>query len=136
VRQRALEIEEALRTAELELAPLALAKAAKGMGRLTMGDTAEEGTPASEKRPSESSRDRRWRSDDREEAQEQGQAYAVAAPVAASRPARSGRRPGAECTFRHKVDSHTEDEPLGEEPAVETGQVEKAGRRGKARLCR
>jgi hypothetical protein len=87
VRQRALEIEEALRTTELELAPLALAKAAKGMGHLTMGNTAEEGTPASKKRPRESSRDRRWRSNDREEAQEQGQAYAVAAPVAASRPA-------------------------------------------------
>jgi hypothetical protein len=83
-----------------------------------MGNTAEEGTPASKKRPRESSRDRRWRSNDREEAQKQGQAYAVAAPMAASRPARSGRRPGAECTFCHKMDSHTEDECWKKNPQV------------------
>jgi hypothetical protein len=91
VRQRALEIEEALRTTELELAPLALAKAAKGMGQLTVADDTGEDASVGEKRPRENGRDRRRRSDDGKEAQEKGQAYAVTAPMAANRSAFAGQ---------------------------------------------
>jgi hypothetical protein len=131
VRTRALEIEEALRVSELELAPLALAKAAKGVQQLTVEFKPRESAPMGEKRPREARKERRQRGKE----QEKGQAYAVTAPVAASKPAfsgnchncgkpghmkvnctekkpaGSGRKAGAVCNnFYKKVDSHTEDE--------------------------
>jgi hypothetical protein len=134
VRTRALEIEEALRASELELAPLALAKAAKGMQQLTVETKPRESAPAGEKRPRETRKERRQRGKEQEKGHEKGQAYAVTTPVAANkpafsgnchncgkpghmkvnctekRPAGSGRKPGAVCTFCKKVNSHTADE--------------------------
>jgi hypothetical protein len=90
VRQRALEIEEALRTAELELASLAFAKAAKGVGQLTVKEKPEKSAPAGEKRQKEGGRNRGRRNRDKGEAQEKGQAFAVTAPVAEGKPAFNG----------------------------------------------
>jgi hypothetical protein len=136
VRTRALEIEETLRTSELELAPLALAKAAKGVQQLTVESKPRESAPVGGKRPRESRKERRHR----EKSQEKGQANAVTAPVAANKPAfsgnchncgkpghmkvnctekkpaGSGRKPGAVCNFCKKVDSRTEDECWEETP--------------------
>jgi hypothetical protein len=127
---RVLEIEEALRASELELAPLALAKAANGVQQLTVESKPRESAPVGEKRPRETHKERRQRGKE----PEKGQAYAVTAPVAANKPAfsgnchncgkaghmkvnctekkpaGSGRKPGAVCNFCKKVDSHTEDE--------------------------
>jgi hypothetical protein len=153
VRQQALEIEEALRTAELELAPLALAKAAKEVGQLTMEEKSEKSAPAGEKRQREGGRNRGRRNRDKGEAQEKGQAFAVTAPVAESKPAfnaecynckkrghikatcpdlknkpaGSGRKPGAVCNFCHKVDSHTEDECWEKNPQMKPDKWRKGG---------
>jgi hypothetical protein len=113
-----------------KLAPLALAKAAKGVQQLTVESKPRESAPVGEKRPRETRKERRQR----EKSQEKGQAYAVTAPVAVNKPAffgnchncgkpgnmkvnstekkpaGSGRKPGAVCNFCKKVDSHTEDE--------------------------
>jgi hypothetical protein len=130
VSTRSLEIEEALRASELELAPLALAKAARGVQQLTVESKPRESAQVGEKRPRESQKERRqW-----EKSQEKGQAYAVMAPVAANKPAfsenchncgkpghmkvncaekkpaGSGRKPGAVCNLCKKLDSHTEDD--------------------------
>jgi hypothetical protein len=86
VRTRALEIEEALCALELELTPLALAKAAIGVQQLTVESKLRESTPVGEKKPKESPKKRRQR----EKGQEKGQAYAVTAPVAVNKPAFSG----------------------------------------------
>jgi hypothetical protein len=108
VRARASEIEEALRASELELAPLALAKAAKGMQQLTVESKRRESALVGEKRPRESRMERRQR----EKSQEKGQAYAVTAPVAADKPAFSGNchncgKPG------HMKVNCTEKKPAG-----------------------
>jgi hypothetical protein len=153
VRQRALEIEEALRTAELELAPLALAKAAKGLGQLTVEEKSEKSAPAGEKRQKEGGKNRGRRNRDKGDAQEKGQAFAVTAPMAEgkpafngecynckkrghikatcpdlkNKPAGSGRKPGAVCNFCHKVDSHTEDECWEKNPQMKPDKWRKRG---------
>jgi hypothetical protein len=108
VRTRALEIEEALRASELELAPLALAKAAKGVQQLTVESKPRESAPVGEKRPRETRKERRQRGKE----QEKGQAYAVTAPEAANKPAFSGNchncgKPG------HMKVNCTEKKPAG-----------------------
>jgi hypothetical protein len=90
VRTRALEIEEVLRASELELAPLALAKAAKGVQQLTVESKSRESAPVGEKRLRETRKERRQRGKEQKKGQEKGQAYAVTAPVAVNKPAFSG----------------------------------------------
>jgi hypothetical protein len=153
VRQRALEIEEALRTAELELAPLALAKAAKGVDQLTVEDRPKKSAPAGEKTQKEGGENSGRRNRDKGEAQEKGQAFAVTAPVAEgkpafngecynckkrghmkancpdlkNKPAGSGRKPGAVCNSCHKVDFHTEDECWEKNPQMKPDKWRKRG---------
>jgi hypothetical protein len=90
VRTRALEIEEALRVSKLELAPLALAKIAKGVQQLTVESKPRESAPVGEKRPRETRKERRQRGKEQEKGQEKGQAYAMTALVAVNKPAFSG----------------------------------------------
>jgi hypothetical protein len=72
VRTRALEIEEALRASELELAPLALAKAAKGVQQLTVESKPRKSAPVGEKKPRETRKERRQREKSQEKGQEKG----------------------------------------------------------------
>jgi hypothetical protein len=132
----------------MELVPLALAKAAKGMGQMSVEAKSGESTPVEEKRPKENWGERRRQGKDKEKAPEK--AYAVTAPVAVSKPAFAGecynchkkghmkaecsdlksepagkgRKPGAECNC-HKTDSHTEDECWEKNPHMRPDKWQK-----------